>query len=127
VGTGEIMLQARTPEAEIVIGQNTVFNNNTVLCAVQSIRIGNRCLIGDFVAIMDADFHEINPDTRNRSVGLVKPVSVGDNVWIGSRVMILKGASIGDNSIIGAMSLVTSSIPANCVAAGVPAKVIRQL
>ena len=76
---------------------------------------------------MDADFHEINPDTRNRSVGLVKPVSVGDNVWIGSRVMILKGASIGDNSIIGAMSLVTSSIPANCVAAGVPAKVIRQL
>jgi maltose O-acetyltransferase len=126
-GSGEIMLQARTPEAEIIIGQDTMFNNNTVLCAVQSIRVGNRCRIGDFVTIVDADFHEINPDTRDRSVGPVKPVSIGNNVWIGSRVMVLKGASIGNNSVIGAMSLVTSSIPANCVAAGVPAKVIRQL
>ena len=121
------MLQARTPEAEIVIGQNTVFNNNTALYAVQSIRIGSRCRIGDFVTIYDTDFHEINPDTRDRSVGPIKPVSIGDNVWIGSRTMVLKGASIGDNSVIGAMSLVVSAIPANCVAAGVPARVIRKI
>jgi maltose O-acetyltransferase len=60
-------------------------------------------------------------------VGTIKPVSIGNNVWIGSRVMILKGASIGDNSVIAAMSVVTSAIPANCVAAGVPAKVIRKI
>jgi acetyltransferase-like isoleucine patch superfamily enzyme len=127
VGNGEIMLQARTPEAEIVIGQNSAFNNNTVLCAVKSIRVGNRCRIGDFVAIIDSDFHEIDPATRDNSVGLVKPVTIGDNVWIGSRAMILKGANIGNNSVIAAMSVVTSSIPANCVAAGVPARVIRKL
>jgi maltose O-acetyltransferase len=127
LGSGEILLQARTPEAEIIIGRDSWLNNNSSLCAVQSIRIGNQCRIGDFVAIMDADFHEINPATRNRGVGTIKPVSIGNNVWIGSRVMVLKGASIGDNSVIAAMSVVTSAIPANCVAAGVPAKVIRKI
>lgn len=127
LGRGEILLQARTPEAEIIIGRDNWLNNNTSLCAVQSIRIGNLCRIGDFVAIMDADFHEINPATRDRSVGTVKPVNIGNNVWIGSRVMVLKGASIGDNSVIAAMSVVTTAIPANCVAAGVPAKVIRKI
>ena len=127
LGNGGILLQARTPEAEIVIGRDTWLNNNTSLCAVQSIRIGNLCRIGDLVSIMDTDFHEINPATRNRSTGMVKPVSIGDNVMIGSRAMVLKGASIGDNSVIAAMSVVTSAIPANCVAAGVPAKVIRKI
>jgi acetyltransferase-like isoleucine patch superfamily enzyme len=127
LGSGEIMLQARTPDAEIVIGQNTIFSNNTVLCAVRSIRIGNFCRIGDGVSIADADFHEINPATRDKSVGVIKPVNIGDNVWIGSRAMVLKGASIGDNSIIGAMSVVTSDIPANCIAVGIPAKVIRKI
>ena len=127
IGSGEIMLQARNPEAEIVIGENTVFSNNSVLCAVQSIRVGNQCRIGDSVSVIDADFHEIDPATRDRSVGVVKPVTIGNNVWIGSRTMVLKGASIGDNSVIGAMSLVASPIPPNCVAAGVPARVIRQL
>ncbi|MGA9451194.1 MAG: acyltransferase [Verrucomicrobiia bacterium] len=127
LGSGEILLQARTPEAEIVIGRDNWLNNNTSLCAVQSIRIGDLCRIGDFVAIMDADFHEINPATRDRSAGVIKPVRIGNNVWIGSRVMVLKGASIGDNSVIAAMSVVTSAIPANCVAAGVPAKVIRKI
>ena len=127
VGDGRIMLQARTPEAEIVIGKNNWFNNNTVLCAMQSIRIGDNCRIGDFVSIIDADFHEVNPATRDRSAGVVKPVFVGNNVWIGSRVMVLKGVRIGDNSVIGAMSLVTREVPSNCVVAGVPAAVIRKL
>jgi acetyltransferase-like isoleucine patch superfamily enzyme len=127
LGTGEIMLQPRAAEAEIVIGEDNWFNNNTMLCAMQSIRVGNECRIGDNVAIMDADFHEINPATRNRSVGEVKPVKIGNRVWIGSRAMILKGVTIGDNSVVGAMSLVTKDIPANCVAAGVPAKVVRQI
>jgi len=127
LGSGEILLQARAPEAEIIIGRDNWFSNNTSLCAVQSIRIGDLCRIGDLVAIMDADFHEISPATRNRSVGAVKPVSIGNNVWIGSRAMVLKGASIGDNSVIAAMSVVTAAIPANCVAAGVPARVIRKI
>ena len=127
LGDGGIMLQTRTPEAEIAIGRGNGFSNNTVLCAVAGIRIGDNCRIGDGVAVYDADFHEVNPATRDRSVGVVKPVVIGNNVWIGSRVMVLKGVTIGDNSVIGAMSLVTKDIPANCIAAGTPAKVIRAI
>jgi maltose O-acetyltransferase len=127
LGSGEIMLQARTPEAEIRIGKNNWFNNNTMLCALQSIRIGDDCQIGDSVSIVDTDFHETNPATRNRSPGEIKPVIIGNNVWIGSRAMILKGVMIGDNSVVGAMSLVTKEVPPNCVVAGVPAKVVREL
>jgi maltose O-acetyltransferase len=126
-GSGEIMLQARSPEAEIVIGENCWFSNNVELTAARSIKIGNHCLIGQAVSILDADFHEINPATRMRSEGIVGPVNIGNNVWVGSRTMVLKGVSIGDNSVIGAMSLVTKDIPANCVAAGNPARVVRKL
>jgi maltose O-acetyltransferase len=121
------MLQARTPESEIVIGRDNWFNNNTMLCAVRSIRVGDNCRIGDGVSIIDADFHEISPATRNCSAGLVRPVSIGNNVWIGSRVTILKGVRIGDNSVIGAMSLVTKEVPHNTLVGGIPARVIRKL
>jgi len=76
-------------------------------------------------SIYDCDSHEVDPKFRRRSVGPIEPVIIGDNVWFGSRVQVLRGVSIGDNSVIGAGSVVVQSIPANCVAAGVPAKVIR--
>jgi maltose O-acetyltransferase len=127
VGSGAIMVQARTAEASISIGAGTMINNNSALCALEQIEIGENCRIGSGVEIVDSDFHEMSPATRNRSNGIIKPVSIGNNVWIGNRAMILKGARIGDNSVIGAMSLVTGEIPANCVAAGVPARVISEL
>jgi acyl-[acyl carrier protein]--UDP-N-acetylglucosamine O-acyltransferase len=127
LGNGGIMLQTRGSDAEITIGRGNAFSNNTVLCAMQSIRIGDGCRIGDNVAIYDADFHELDPATRDRSAGVVKPVVIGDNVWIGSRAMVLRGATIGNNAVIGAMSLVTKEIPPNCVAAGIPAKVLRTI
>ncbi|MBP7051983.1 MAG: hypothetical protein KBE65_13295 [Phycisphaerae bacterium] len=77
------------------------------------------------MAIYDCDFHEIDPILRNRGPGPNMPVEIGDNVWLGSRVMVLKGVTIGANSVVGAGSIVTTSLPANCVAAGVPARVIR--
>ena len=91
------------------------------------IAIGNKCQIGDLVAIYDSDFHEISPATRNRSTGPSAPVRIGNNVWLGSRVMVLKGVAIGDNSVIAAMSVVTKSVPPNSLAAGIPAKVIRSI
>lgn len=127
LGDGGISLQTRVAGAEITIGRGNAFSNNTVLCAVESIRMGDNGRIGDNVAIFDADFHEVNPATRDRSAGVVKPVVIGNNVWMGSRVMVLKGVTIGDNSVVGAMSLVVKDIPANCIAAGVPAKVIRTI
>lgn len=127
IGSGEIMLQARLPDARITVGSGTVFNNNTVVCAMQSIKIGDRCLIGDSCAIYDSDFHDPDPVKRHTDAGPSLPVVIGDNVVFGSRVVVLKGVTIGENSVIGAMSLVTKDVPANCIAAGVPAKVIKQL
>lgn len=118
------MFQARYNNSVISIGNDTIFSNDVTIVAVDNISIGEDCLIGDRVSIYDCDFHEINPLYRKRSKGNSKPVSIGDRVWIGSQVMILKGVTIGDNSIIGAGSVVTKDIPPNCIAAGNPAKVI---
>jgi maltose O-acetyltransferase len=125
LGTGRILIQGRRADSEIVIGSRNSFSNNISIIANQAITIGSDCLIGDQVLIIDSDFHAVNPDLRKQSSGPSEPVKIGNNVWLGSRVMILKGVSIGDNSVIGAMSLVRESIPANSIAAGNPARVIR--
>jgi maltose O-acetyltransferase len=125
VGNGEILLQPRSKEARILIGRGNAFSNNVSVVASGEITIGDGCQIGDQVAIYDCDFHEIDPERRNRGVGPIRPVHIGNNVWLGSRVIVLKGVTIGDNTVVGAMSLVTQSLPANCVAAGNPARVIR--
>lgn len=127
VGDGSITLQPRERGSVVRIGDGNRFSNNVNVIACERIEIGDGCQIGDGVAIYDSDFHEIDPLTRNQSTGPSAPVVIGNNVWLGSRVMILKGVSIGDNSVIGAMSLVTKSIPANCIAAGNPAKVLRSI
>jgi len=126
-GDGALKIQPRKLESQIVIGDKNWFNNNVTIIANEKIEIGNGCRIGDDVAIYDCDFHEMDPNHRGRSHGPTSPVSIGDNVWLGSRVMVLKGVQIGENSVVGAMSLVTKSIPANCIAAGIPAKVIKSL
>ena len=127
LGSGEILLQPRDVNAVIEIGNGNMFNNNVSIIANERIVIGSGCQIGDLVAIYDCDFHEINPATRNRSPGLTQPVQIGNNVWLGSRVMVLKGVSIGDNSVIAAASVVSKSIPANYIAAGCPAEIIRPI
>jgi maltose O-acetyltransferase len=127
LGSGEILLQPRSVDAEIVIGERNRFSNGVSLIANKRIEIGDGCQIGDLVVIYDSDFHEIAPATRNRSAGLTAPVRIGNNVWIGSRAMILKGVTIGDNSVVAAMSLVTGSVPPNCIVAGNPAKILRYI
>ena len=127
MGRGEILLQARSTEAEIVIGDHNAFSNNVSIVANGRIQIGDHCQIGDLVGIFDCDFHELEPDRDTLGCGEILPVTIGNKVWLGSRSMVLKGVVIGDNSVVGAMSLVTKSIPPNCLAAGVPARVIRSL
>ena len=127
VGNGSILVQARKKDAQITMGNETSTSNNITIIACQSIVIGCNCQIGDNVTIYDSDFHHPNIYMRKVSEGAVTPVEIGNNVWIGSRVIILKGVSVGDGSVIAAGSVLTKSIPANCLAAGVPAKVIRNL
>ena len=89
--------------------------------------IGSRCLIGDAVLIMDSDFHNLSATGRHHLPAETSPVVLEDNVFIGSRVIILKGVTIGKDSVIGAGSVVVRSIPPGVIAAGNPAKVIRPL
>lgn len=104
--------------------------SGTTIYARESIKIGAKCLIGANTKIMDNDFHPVDADTRRETPGQFipsAPVVIGENVFIGCNSLILKGTEIGDNTVIGAGSVVTSKIPANCVAAGNPAKVIKML
>jgi acetyltransferase-like isoleucine patch superfamily enzyme len=127
LGDGEILLQTRTPESKLIIGNRNDFSNNISIIARQEIIIKDNCLFGDQVYIIDSDFHGINSAERRSSPGITKAVIIGNNVLLGSRVMVLKGVSIGDNTVVGAMSVVIKSLPPNCIAAGNPAKIIRRI
>lgn len=108
------------------IGERTLVNYGGSICATESVRIGARCLIGTHAIIMDNDFHRIEPERRYEWPES-KPIVIGDDVWIGARVIVLPGTTIGEGSCIAAGSVVVGDIPPRSVAAGVPAKVIRTL
>lgn len=132
-GNGQIIVQARYKDSLIKIGDQVEFSNNVFVIALKHVSIGNKCLIADFVTIVDSDFHDILPSDRAteakrlNSDGIISPTIIEDNVWIGSRTIILKGVRIGKDSIIGAGSVVTRNIPKGVIACGVPAKVVRSL
>ena len=114
----------------IEIGDNSSFNGTSITCRSTKIFIGSRTMIGPNVTILDSPFHPIAPiEKRNYypSNEYDKPVYIGDDVWIGSQVIVLPGARIGNGSVIGAGSIVSGVIPENVLAIGSPAKVIRSI
>ena len=123
------IIVARTPNSEVIIGDNVGISGATIY-ARDRIKIGSNTLIGANVKIIDNDFHPVDPTMRlnasNENMG-VKPVVIGENVFIGCNSIILKGSTIGDNATIGAGSVVSGIIPENCVAAGNPARVIKKI
>lgn len=115
--------------AKVIIGNDVGISNSTIYCR-QSITIGNGVLIGTDCKIYDTDFHSIHHAdraTRPERLGKCAPVSIGNDVFIGTGTIILKGVTVGDRSVIGAGSLVSSSVPADELWAGNPAKKIRML
>lgn len=88
--------------------------------------MGSNVLCGSNVTITDSDWHGIRSSERN-IMGKVAGVVIGNNVWLGLNVIVLKGVTIGDNTIVGAGSVVTHSIPANVIADGQPARVVKAL
>ena len=121
-------IEARKPLSVICLMQNSTFNNNlTIISEGEGIYIGSDCLFGTNVFISDSDFHNLGITARHREPPQTRPVHIGNNVFIGSDVKILKGVTIGDNAVIGMGSVVTKDVPANYIAAGNPAKLIRQI
>lgn len=118
-----------TEDACITIGNN-VGMSSTVLRAKQKITIGNYVKIGANCVIIDTDAHNIDFKVRrspSTDWGISAPVVIEDDAFIGMNCIILKGVTIGARSIVAAGSVVTKSIPADCVAGGNPAKVIKYL
>lgn len=125
---GYCHVEASTNEASIEVGDRTEFNNNLMIKSEGAgIRIGRDGLFGAHVEIFDSNFHDLHPERRKGGTPSLAPVEIGDNVFVGMGVRILKGTTIGSDSVIGAGSVVTGSIPAGVVAAGNPARAIREL
>lgn len=97
-------------------------NSHVKIRCFKEISIGLNVSISENVTIWDSDAHQIIGSRGE----MIQPVKIGDNVWIGNNVIILKGVTIGNGSVIAAGSVVNKNIPDNCLAGGVPAKVIRE-
>ncbi len=120
-------LEAREEWSEIIIGDNVAINNAFSIECSSKVVIENDVLIGGNCSIIDNDGHDLAIDKRNIGSPKTASVHIHQNVFLGSNVTILKGVTIGKNSIIGNGSVVTKDIPENVIAAGNPAKVIRNL
>lgn len=114
---------AARPNAQILIGDRVFLNQGTVIGAAESVEIGDDTLIGDFSSIYDSNYHELEPGVPDKP----RPVRIGQNVWLGSGVLVLPGSQIGDHTVVAARSVVRGALPPRVLAAGNPAKVIRQL
>jgi maltose O-acetyltransferase len=112
------------PGGSISIGDGTFINYGVSISAHERVSIGRDCNIGQYTIINDNDYHDIEDHYR---LPASQPVEIGDRVWLGARVIVLRGVHIGHDSAIGAGSVVTKDIPPRSVAAGVPARVFRQI
>ena len=123
-------IEAREKDAIITFGARSWFNNGFVVIAEAcEISIGEDCLVGNDVTIYDSDFHALSPSDRLANMVFPKQssVNIGDNVFIGSHCIILKGTNIGNGCVVAAGSVVNGSFPATMLIGGNPAKVIRAL
>lgn len=127
-----VLIEAATVRCELVtheggrleIGDGTFINYGCSFSAHKLVRIGAGCHLGPYINILDNDYHSIDDHSRTPES---RPVVIGDNVWIGTRVIILPGVTIGDHAVIGAGAVVTKDVPARSIAAGNPARIIRSI
>lgn len=132
---GNIRVQHK---GKVIMHEKSKIDDTTSILCVDHIEIGAYTAIAKDTVICDNNNHPISPafrrnmrtvpvedDLRTWKHSAHAPILIGENVWIGSQVRICKGVTIGDNSIIAANSVVTKNIPANCIAAGNPAKVVK--
>ncbi len=120
-----------SPDPTLEVGDNTVLSHDCSFAVGRRITIGRHCLIANGVWMADTSGHPTDP--ADRLAGLpppaekVRPITVGDNVWIGSRCVILPGTTIGEGSVISASSVVRGEIPPYTLVAGNPARPVSSL
>jgi acetyltransferase-like isoleucine patch superfamily enzyme len=116
-------------EARITIGEGCFLNRNTMLAAMELIEIGDHVMFANNCFVGDADHRYDDPATPITWQGFEPqgPVRIGSNCWFGVGCVVTGGVEIGDRCVIGANSVVTKDLPAGVIAAGAPAKVIREI
>lgn len=116
---------------DLIIGDGTFIGHDCGISVADAVRIGRHCLIAGRTTIADFDGHPI--DAAQRRAGRPTPpeqiqaVTIGDDVWIGSGSVILKGVTMGERSIVAARSVVTKNVPPDVIVAGNPARIVRRL
>ncbi len=111
---------------DVSIGDFTFVNFDAVMLDVAEITIGRDCQLATRVQLLTAG-HPIDPEPRRTKWEYAKPITIADNVWLGGGVIVCPGVSIGADTVVGAGAVVASDLPAGVVAAGVPARVIREV
>lgn len=114
------------PEGKFLIGKSTFINYGCSIAANQFIEIGPHCNIGTYVIMMDNDYHSLDPDKRYE-MPESRPIILEENVWLGARVIVLRGVRIGAGSVVAAGSVVTKDVPPRTLVGGVPARFIKEL
>lgn len=112
--------------SRITIGARTFVNMNLTALDVAEIRIGADCQIGPNVQLLTPT-HPIEPQPRRDKLEAARPITIEDNVWLGGGVIVCPGVTIGENSVVGAGAVVTRDVPANSLAVGNPARVVRSI
>ncbi|MCC5895080.1 MAG: sugar O-acetyltransferase [Alkalibacterium sp.] len=110
----------------IHVGDNFYANFNCVFLDVCPITIGRNAMLGPGVSMVTPE-HPLNPDERNSGQEFGRPITIGNNCWVGTNATIIGGVTLGDNCVVAAGAVVTKSFPDNVVIAGVPAQVIRKI
>lgn len=112
--------------ANIEVGDNFYANFNLVILDANKVIIGDNVFIAPNVGLHTSG-HPLDVRRRNAGLEYAKPITIGNNVWIGAGVNVMPGVRIGDNSVVGAGSVVTRDVPPHVVAAGVPCRVIKSI
>jgi acetyltransferase-like isoleucine patch superfamily enzyme len=120
IGTISVMVRKN---ATLIVGDDVYLNYGVTIDAFHEVRIGSHVRMAPLVSIIDDNRHEVEPG----AILYKGPVVIGDNVWLARNVAVMPGANIGDGSVIAANSVVSGDIPPNSLAAGTPARVIREL
>jgi maltose O-acetyltransferase len=108
------------------VGETFYANFDCIFLDICPIRIGRNAMLGPRVSLVTAE-HPLNPVERNSGLEFGRPITIGDNCWIGSDATIIGGVTLGDNVVVGAGSVVTKSFPDNVVIAGNPARIIKKV
>jgi acetyltransferase-like isoleucine patch superfamily enzyme len=118
-----------SPQARITIGKGCFLNRETMLAAHELIEIGDHVMFANSCFVGDSDHRYDDPDAPITWQGFVArgPVRIGSNCWFGVNCVVTGGVDIGERCVIGANSVVTQDLPAGVIAAGAPAKVIREI